>query len=58
MPKDNWRVVNPVTFFRKFESRMFCVINSFSFVLGMSNVSLIIDNEFLEFLLSIIIDFF
>ncbi len=21
MPKENWRVMNPVTFFRKFESR-------------------------------------
>ncbi len=32
MRKPNWRVVNSVTFFRKFESRMYCVINSFNFV--------------------------
>ncbi len=27
MPKANWRVVNPVTFFQKFESRIYCVNN-------------------------------
>ncbi len=30
MTKENWRIVNPITFFRKFETRMYYVNNSFN----------------------------